>query len=62
MFEQQHVLKGTALGELDHPNYSSKYFKSLNLPNVSHQVGEEALPQYRCIRVRSYVPIPLHWV
>ena len=43
LFEQRHVLKGTALGELDHPNYSSKYFKSLNLPNVSHQVGTEAV-------------------
>mmetsp|Transcript_18408 Transcript_18408/g.46554 ORF Transcript_18408/g.46554 Transcript_18408/m.46554 type:complete len:728 (-) Transcript_18408:628-2811(-) len=39
-FEQQHIVKGTALGELDHPNYASQYFKCLNLPNVSHQVLE----------------------
>eukprot|EP00798_Chlamydomonas_sp_ICE-L_P028730 gene28730-31906_t len=37
-FKHEHILKGTALGELDHPNYSSRYFKSLNLPNTSHQV------------------------
>lgn len=29
---------GTALGELNHPSYFSSYFRSLNLPNVSHQV------------------------
>ncbi|EFJ48763.1 hypothetical protein VOLCADRAFT_90584 [Volvox carteri f. nagariensis] len=39
-FESEHILQGTALGELDHPNYASKYFKCLNLPNVSHQVLE----------------------
>mmetsp|Transcript_4234 Transcript_4234/g.7543 ORF Transcript_4234/g.7543 Transcript_4234/m.7543 type:complete len:542 (-) Transcript_4234:507-2132(-) len=39
-FEQQHIKQGTALGELDHPNYASRYFKCLNLPNVSHQVLE----------------------
>ncbi|KAG2455019.1 hypothetical protein HYH02_000844 [Chlamydomonas schloesseri] len=39
-FEAEHILPGTALGELDHPNYASKYFKCLNLPNVSHQVLE----------------------
>eukprot|EP00198_Chlamydomonas_reinhardtii_P008187 XP_001697524.1 predicted protein [Chlamydomonas reinhardtii] len=39
-FETEHILPGTALGELDHPNYASKYFKCLNLPNVSHQVLE----------------------
>lgn len=37
-FEAEHIKKGTALGELDHPNYQSRYFKCLNLPNVSHQV------------------------
>eukprot|EP00798_Chlamydomonas_sp_ICE-L_P023001 gene23001-30192_t len=37
-FEQEHILKGTALGELDHPNYASRYFKCLNLANASHQV------------------------
>lgn len=37
-FEEQHILRGTALGELDHPNYASRYFKCLNLPNASHQV------------------------
>lgn len=37
-FEQLRILTGTALGELDHPNYASQYFKCLNLPNVSHQV------------------------
>ncbi|GLC42706.1 hypothetical protein PLESTB_001129700 [Pleodorina starrii] len=41
-FESEHILQGTALGELDHPNYASKYFKCLNLPNVSHQVLEVA--------------------
>ena len=28
----------SALGELDHPSYSSPTFKHLNLVNVSHQV------------------------
>ncbi|KAG1667579.1 hypothetical protein FOA52_014660 [Chlamydomonas sp. UWO 241] len=39
-FEREHILPGTALGELDHPNYASRYFKCLNLPNISHQVLE----------------------
>lgn len=39
-FEREHIAKGTALGELDHPNYASRYFKCLNLPNISHQVLE----------------------
>jgi hypothetical protein len=47
----QHVLKreikrfkyaciqtGTAIGELDHPSYSSQFFRHLNLGNASHQV------------------------
>mmetsp|Transcript_32615 Transcript_32615/g.72047 ORF Transcript_32615/g.72047 Transcript_32615/m.72047 type:complete len:600 (+) Transcript_32615:290-2089(+) len=37
-YEKEHIQKGTALGELDHPNYASRYFKCLNLPNISHQV------------------------
>lgn len=37
-FKEQHVRKGTALGELNHPSYFSSYFRHLNLPNVSHQV------------------------
>lgn len=37
-YDVEHIRRGTALGELDHPNYASKYFKCLNLPNVSHQV------------------------
>ncbi len=37
-FAMEHIAKGTALGELDHPNYASNYFKCLNLPNISHQV------------------------
>jgi hypothetical protein len=37
-FKQEHVQKGTALGELNHPSYFSSYFRHLNLPNVSHQV------------------------
>jgi len=37
-FEQEHISRGTALGELDHPNYASRYFKCMNLPNISHQV------------------------
>lgn len=42
-FEVDHILKGTALGELDHPNYASRYFKCLNLPNISHQVGRRVI-------------------
>eukprot|EP00879_Flechtneria_rotunda_P009607 GHRR01010054.1.p1 GENE.GHRR01010054.1~~GHRR01010054.1.p1 ORF type:complete len:356 (+),score=108.71 GHRR01010054.1:657-1724(+) len=37
-FKAQHIRTGTALGELNHPSYSSTYFRSLNLPNISHQV------------------------
>ena len=37
-FKRQHIKQGTALGELNHPSYYSSYFRSLNLPNVSHQV------------------------
>ena len=37
-FKEQHVRKGTALGELNHPSYFSSYFRALNLPNISHQV------------------------
>lgn len=39
-YEREHIQGGTALGELDHPNYASRYFKNLNLPNISHQVLE----------------------
>eukprot|EP00878_Enallax_costatus_P023761 GHUV01025302.1.p1 GENE.GHUV01025302.1~~GHUV01025302.1.p1 ORF type:complete len:234 (+),score=69.75 GHUV01025302.1:263-964(+) len=39
-FKRQHIKQGTALGELNHPSYYSSYFRSLNLPNVSHQVLE----------------------
>jgi hypothetical protein len=39
-FRAQHVARGSALGELNHPSYYSSYFRSLNLPNVSHQVLE----------------------
>jgi hypothetical protein len=39
-FEKEHIQQGTALGEVDHPNYASRYFRNLNLPNVSHQVLE----------------------
>lgn len=41
-FEQERIVSGTALGELDHPNYASRYFKCLNLANVSHQVSTHA--------------------
>ncbi|MEW5308752.1 MAG: hypothetical protein WDW38_000686 [Sanguina aurantia] len=45
-FEKEHVLNGTALGELDHPNYASRYFKFLNLPNISHQnLPASSVPQ-----------------
>lgn len=37
-YKQQHIQTGTALGELDHPSYASEFFRSLNLPNISHQV------------------------
>ncbi|WIA29021.1 hypothetical protein OEZ86_011538 [Tetradesmus obliquus] len=39
-FKAAHVSCGSALGELNHPSYYSAYFRSLNLPNVSHQVLE----------------------
>eukprot|EP00775_Hariotina_reticulata_P010278 gene10278-10437_t len=39
-FKQEHIKQGTALGELNHPSYYSNYFRSLNLPNISHQVLE----------------------
>lgn len=39
-FKVQHIKTGTALGELNHPSYYSCYFRSLNLPNISHQVLE----------------------
>jgi hypothetical protein len=39
-FKAQHVRCGSALGELNHPSYYSAYFRSLNLPNISHQVLE----------------------
>jgi hypothetical protein len=39
-FRASHVRRGTALGELNHPSYYSAWFRSLNLPNVSHQVLE----------------------
>jgi hypothetical protein len=37
-YEHKYVRNGTALGELDHPDYNSRYFRCLNLANVSHQV------------------------
>ncbi len=37
-FEKERIKSRTALGELDHPNYASRYFRSLNLPNITHQV------------------------
>ena len=49
-FEQQHILNGTALGELDHPNYASQYFKCLNLPNASHQVRVVSCWRGRCFK------------
>jgi hypothetical protein len=39
-FKAQHIRCGSALGELNHPSYYSAYFRSLNLPNISHQVLE----------------------
>lgn len=39
-FRRRHLATGTALGELNHPSYHSAYFRSLNLPNISHQVLE----------------------
>jgi hypothetical protein len=39
-FKAQHICCGSALGELNHPSYYSAYFRSLNLPNISHQVLE----------------------
>lgn len=40
-FVRQHIAAGTALGELNHPSYSSRYFRVLNLPNISHQVSQQ---------------------
>ncbi len=37
-FEIERIQTGTALGEVDHPSYSSRHFRSLNLANVSHHV------------------------
>jgi Prohead core protein serine protease len=37
-FIEQRVQMRCALGELDHPSYSSPTFKHLNLVNISHQV------------------------
>eukprot|EP01025_Chloroclados_australasicus_P029361 TRINITY_DN29342_c0_g1_i1.p2 TRINITY_DN29342_c0_g1~~TRINITY_DN29342_c0_g1_i1.p2 ORF type:complete len:383 (+),score=13.76 TRINITY_DN29342_c0_g1_i1:238-1386(+) len=37
-FVKKHVSKQTALGEMDHPSYSSPVFRHLNLPNITHQV------------------------
>ncbi|GAX75734.1 hypothetical protein CEUSTIGMA_g3177.t1 [Chlamydomonas eustigma] len=37
-YELKYLRTGTALGELDHPDYNSRYFRCLNLANVSHQV------------------------
>jgi Prohead core protein serine protease len=37
-FVREQVESQCALGELDHPSYSSPTFKHLNLVNVSHQV------------------------
>lgn len=50
-YERDHIMKGNALGELDHPNYASRYFKCLNLPNVSHQVRMPRThnAQYMCV-------------
>lgn len=43
-YQHHHIRQGTALGELNHPSYYSSYFKSLNLPNVSHQVRAVLTP------------------
>ncbi|GMH39006.1 hypothetical protein BSKO_06904 [Bryopsis sp. KO-2023] len=37
---QSYIRRGTAVGELDHPNYSSPYFKQISFANVSHSVLE----------------------
>jgi len=37
-YVRTHIRNGTALGELDHPSYTSPTFRSLNLGNISHQV------------------------
>ena len=29
-FEVERIMTGTALGEVDHPSYNSRYFRSLN--------------------------------
>lgn len=39
-FKHNYIRTGMALGELDHPHYKSRYFRCLNLANVSHQVLE----------------------
>jgi hypothetical protein len=40
-YNRSHVARGTALGELEHPSYASSLFRSLNVPNTSHQVGRQ---------------------
>ncbi|CAD7697753.1 unnamed protein product [Ostreobium quekettii] len=37
-YKQTHINNQTAVGELDHPDYSSPYFKLITLANISHQV------------------------
>lgn len=57
-YKQQHVKTGTALGELDHPSYASDFFRVLNVPNISHQVGTHWQPHRRDLRSgRSTEPL-----
>jgi len=55
-FEVDHIHRGTALGELDHPNYASRYFKCMNLPNISHQVRHMLLTPrvFVCMYARAF--------
>ena len=36
-YHEQHILQGTAFGELSHPSYSAANFRELDEAAISHQ-------------------------
>lgn len=57
-YKNNHIRTGTALGELDHPHYKSRFFRCLNLANVSHQVLEYKWVQDKLWGTIEILPTP----
>ena len=49
-FEAERIATGTALGEVDHPSYNSRYFRSLNRESCLIVTDPGLLPPGYCTK------------